>query len=101
MKRLIEIINTIKGENTFINDIIEFDTRYDLARFDGELLVIEKEEKSQSTRSFFYLNADGKVTHEHAEGDADRFVSYYNTKEQLKIKWQHDLDLWSQKWKKG
>ncbi|ANJ72260.1 hypothetical protein A9Y76_07175 [Ralstonia insidiosa] len=101
MKQLTEIINSIQEAHAFIHDIIEYDSRYDLARFGRELLVIEKDEKTQSTNSFFYLSSEGKVVHEHAEGDADRFVEYYNNKEQLKLKMEYELEMWSKKYAKG
>ncbi|CAD9227901.1 conserved hypothetical protein [Burkholderia cenocepacia] len=101
MKQLNEIIDSIQEAHTFINDIIEYDSRYDLARYGDELLVIEKEERSQATSSFFYLDSRGEVVHEHAEGDAERFVEYYNSKEHLKLKMQHDLEMWSQRYSKG
>ncbi|MDN8015425.1 hypothetical protein QZN08_13375 [Burkholderia multivorans] len=101
MKQLTEIINSIQEAHAFNHDIIEYDSRYDLARFGRELLVIEKDEKTQSTNAFFYLDSKMKVIHEHAEGDADRFVEYYNNKEQLRLKMEYELEMWSKKYAKG
>ncbi|MCO8552973.1 hypothetical protein KGP84_22770 [Burkholderia multivorans] len=101
---LIQIIDEIQASHQYVNNIIEYDDKYDLVEYKGKLIVIEKEQvgKSTPTASFFYisnLNDPQKLSIEdHPEGAAKRFVEYYNQKKELKAKMLDDLEKWSRTW---
>lgn len=126
---LYEVIDEIERTHKYINDVLAYDSKYTLAKYGKELIVIETE--GQSTKSFFYLskNNDGLSVRENADGDVKRFVDYYESneimkkelanerkqreraielflsehrkKEQLKGKMQENLDTWSKQWGKN
>ncbi|AQQ43261.1 hypothetical protein [Burkholderia cenocepacia] len=123
-----EVIDEIEKAYSYINDVLTYDSKYTLAKYDKELIVIETD--GQSTKSFFYVsrNKERLSVRESADGDAKRFVDYYENneimkkeqakereqrekaielflsehrkKEQLKGQMQDNLDTWSKQWGK-
>lgn len=123
-----EVIDEIEKAYSYINDVLTYDSKYTLAKYDKELIVIETD--GQSTKSFFYVsrNKERLSVRESADGDAKRFVDYYESneimkkeqakereqrekaielflsehrkKEQLKGQMQDNLDTWSKQWGK-
>lgn len=49
---LIQIIDEIQASHQYVNNIIEYDDKYDLVEYKGKLIVIEKEQ-DEGTAFFF------------------------------------------------
>ncbi|WP_205191447.1 hypothetical protein [Burkholderia sp. LMG 13014] len=126
---LYEVIDEIERTHKYINDVLAYDSKYTLAKYGKELIVIETE--GQSTKSYFYVskNNEGLSVRENADADVKRFIDYYEhneimkkelanereqrekaielfliehrKKEQLKGKMQENLDTWSKQWGKN
>lgn len=65
-----EVIDEIEKAYSYINDVLTYDSKYTLAKYDKELIVIETD--GQSTKSFFYVsrNKERLSVRESADGDA-------------------------------